>query len=527
MLCYVFRPKGSRVFRGRYRLSNGRRIYDVSLGVDKRHVAEAKLHKIRQEREAELLGQLPPRALREAAQMSFASHLDDYVADLAGQGRSRKHVALTRNRVGRLANACGWSFVHQVTPDSFSAWRAEQALAPKTTNEYLGLANAFFNWMQRHGRLAVNPLANVRKAETRGKERRVRRALSDDEIARLIRFSGKRALVYLIAAYTGLRRGEMKALRWSDVYLDATEPYLMTRASTSKNHKDEPLPLHPELVNALRPLRPASGEMTGKVFAGGVPSAKTLRRDLSAAGITATNGIGAQVDFHALRHTWCTTLQRYGVAPRVAQQVMRHSDGRLTSKIYTDAALLPLGHEIRKVKVPSLGASLNSGKTCPGVSKAGQVPAIASVSETPSHEEDGLVLATDDHTWPNAENGGEGGIRTHPPAPPSFDATAVCAPEKPKPSQGASLNLGDARPELAELVAIWPRLSVPLRAALLATARAAEHAASDQRERSPRDEASTGIRCEAGPSEGQGAPEGSEPAPSKQEERCGKEDDRA
>ncbi|MCR6655747.1 MAG: hypothetical protein NVV63_08005 [Opitutus sp.] len=128
--------------------------------------------------------------------MSFASHLDDYVADLAGQGRSRKHVALTRNRVGRLANACGWSFVHQVTPDSFSAWRAEQALAPKTTNEYLGLANAFFNWMQRHGRLAVNPLANVRKAETRGKERRVRRALSDDEIARLIRFSGKRALVY-------------------------------------------------------------------------------------------------------------------------------------------------------------------------------------------------------------------------------------------------------------------------------------------------------------------------------------------
>lgn len=168
----------------------------------------------------------------------------------------------------------------------------------------------------------------------------------------------------------------MKALLWSDVHLDTAEPFVLVRASTSKNKKTEPIPLHDELAQALRAYQGFRGFTSGKVFRHGVPTAKSLRRDLAACGIAAENDAGARVDFHALRHTYCTIMQRHGVAPRVAQQVMRHSDARLTEKAYTDVNLLPIFAELRKVKVPSLGASLNFGKTRPNPSQPVQTEVV-------------------------------------------------------------------------------------------------------------------------------------------------------
>ena len=144
---------------------------------------------------------------------------------------------------------------------------------------------------------------------------------------------------------------------------------------------------------------------------------KPISSHLADCGISHTSETGARVDFHALRHTWCTTLQRSGVGPRSAQQLMRHSDARLTEKGYTDVNLLPLFSEVRKVKVPSLGASLNFGKTRPN-----QSPVVQSVvieagtspdTETLEPEVESLVLSTVGTPWPEGENGGEGGIRTH------------------------------------------------------------------------------------------------------------------
>jgi integrase len=44
----------------------------------------------------------------------------------------------------------------------------------------------------------------------------------------------------------------------------------------------------------------------------------------------------------ALRVTFGTSLILSGAHPRVAQELMRHSDVRLTMKFYTDASKLPL-----------------------------------------------------------------------------------------------------------------------------------------------------------------------------------------
>ena len=51
--------------------------------------------------------------------------------------------------------------------------------------------------------------------------------------------------------------------------------------------------------------------------------------------------MGRKLDFHCLRYTFATKLARSGISQRLAQELMRHSDPRLTANIYTDVTMLP------------------------------------------------------------------------------------------------------------------------------------------------------------------------------------------
>lgn len=60
-----------------------------------------------------------------------------------------------------------------------------------------------------------------------------------------------------------------------------------------------------------------------------------LRKDLADAGIPDQDEQGKVIDFHSFRHTTGTWLAQAGVHPRVAQEIMRHSDINLTMSTYT------------------------------------------------------------------------------------------------------------------------------------------------------------------------------------------------
>ena len=94
------------------------------------------------------------------------------------------------------------------------------------------------------------------------------------------------------------------------------------------------------------------------VLPDGIPQNRLgLWKDFGKAGIERTDASGRKVDFHALRHTTCTLLQAAGVSARIAMEIMRHSEMRLTAKIYTDAGGLPTADGINKM--PSLFAVKN------------------------------------------------------------------------------------------------------------------------------------------------------------------------
>lgn len=366
MICMIYRRKRAtngkietaRLYRGRYRLDGETKITDVPLHTSDKRIAQQNLEKIVQQKQMEIAGMIPSEAKRHALQSPLLSHLKDYLADLTATGRDSEYIYIVEKQVQRLLNECKWTSLPEVTSDTFLRWRARQRKAPKTLNEYLASISSFLNWMERHERIDKNPLKHVQKVQVMGREVRLRRAFTDDEMRRLLQIAGERKIVYLMAVFTGLRRGELSKLLRTDLHLEAVQPAITVRASTTKNHKQAVIALHPDLVPELNTVLLSLPARETRLLAHLMPSMITFKADLKAAGIEFINAEGKRADFHSLRHTLGTNLARAGTFPRIAMEVMRHSDMKLTAKTYTDAGLLPVTDAV--TKLPSLLTSPSS-----------------------------------------------------------------------------------------------------------------------------------------------------------------------
>lgn len=330
----------------------------LSLGTSDKQVAERKRADKVAEFERERAGILAPKAMRETAGHEFAQLVEEFVQDVRARGKAARYADNLETRLQKLSAGCGWKKLRDVTAESFTTWRASQQLSPKTLNEYLNAASGLLNWLQRHGRVPANPLRAVGKVETRGRKTRQRRAFTEHELARLLQVAGVRKPVYVTAAYTGLRRGELEQLEWSDVHLeDVAQPFLEARASTTKNHQKATIQLHADAVAALLEHKARHGGKGDRVFV--VPTIETFRNDLERAGIAYKDAQGRVADFHSLRVTLCTNLQKAGVPQRVAQEIIRHSTPDLTAAVYTDTASLHTWSAIEKL--PSMEKGLYQG----------------------------------------------------------------------------------------------------------------------------------------------------------------------
>ena len=264
----------------------------------------------------------------------------------------------------------------KITPDSFTQWRASlDEMSARTKNHYLAEAKTFVNWMILQGRMTLNPLASVAKVDQTVRTR-VRRALTEAELVKLFEHSPHyRRVPYLMSARTGLRYGELSELVWGDIVLDGEKSHVLVRASISKNKKEARIPLIAELEQLVADFKPEGAKPMDRVFKEGVPRCVTLQKDLKAAGIPYVDERGRYADFHALRYTFNTWLQTNGVPPRMAQELMRHSDRRLTDQVYLDTSLLPLQECMRSMDGFGEWTQIwthISGKTCHLGSRVGE-----------------------------------------------------------------------------------------------------------------------------------------------------------
>ena len=417
MIDFIFKPKGSRIWRWKFRQqSEDGKIIDISLETPDKRCAEKRREELRKEKLFERDGLLMPKPLREAAQRELSNHLKDFLGDLRRRGKSDKYLANLEYRVGELTKSCHWSTVKDITADSFQTGsRQNDGLAAKTMNDYLEAVRCLLGWLIKNGRAQCNPLQTVEKVKVVEDKTRQRRAFTTAEFCRLLDAVPKnRKAIYLMAIHTGLRRSELAGLKPSDIHLNAVVPFVQVRASTTKNGKAVTMRLHQDVVVALRDLG-STGSSDEPIFSH-FPRIERFRRDLKLAGVQYRDDAGRVADFHSLRKTFCTNLANAGVASRVAMTLMRHSDRRLTDKVYTDENLLGKSSAIEAIpsyaNPASQGASQRMvayGQTeSPAVTLSGGVK----TTENPVNTGEIPGLAPYVTNGQNGNNGGSGGART-------------------------------------------------------------------------------------------------------------------
>ena len=175
--------------------------------------------------------------------------------------------------------------------------------------------------------------------------------------------------------------------------------------------------LHPDLVEALAALK-SRAVLSELVLADMLPSMAVFRRDLEKAGIPFLDASGRRADFHALRHTLCTNLGRADVPLPVRMEAMRHSDPKLTTRIYTDVSKPPTAKAF--VSLPSFkqGEYTQKYTQLPGAdgqnwSCSGTDGVTANADESVADKGDSHSLAQNDMVGQENKNGSKGRTRTY------------------------------------------------------------------------------------------------------------------
>jgi integrase len=351
--CHLRKNKRSPYWQMRYRLPNETKWRQESLGVREKQNAERLKIQFIIKLEKELVGIAPSELEITNAHLSLFELVEEYRDDLHALKRGDEYVKTTCQQVTTIAKDCCWMRVSDIKADGFTRWRSRNGQrSPRTLNLYLASLKAFLNWLIRTGRLESNLLDLVANVKTTNDIRRERRAFTDTEIRRLLTIAPpERRIVYLTAIHTGLRRGELFALEWRDMFVDEVPALMILRAETTKNDKREPVYLHPELVAELKAIRSDDVTPGQKVFVKISRMAK-FKQDLKAANIPYRDEFDRVADFHALRHTCNSRMAANGVPSTIAQQMMRHSDIKLTMGAYLDTKILPIAAHVNAL--PSL-----------------------------------------------------------------------------------------------------------------------------------------------------------------------------
>jgi integrase len=239
-----------------------------------------------------------------------------------------------------------------IAPRDLERWRSTIDASPRTKNKLIVCVGSIYRRAARVYGCTINPAAGVERL-------RVRRQLdvdvfSPEEVWALVRAaeSDQDAAIFLTAAFTGLRRGELLALRWRDVDFPGASirvraSYSLGALSTPKSGRVRAVPLAPDVAATLARLvgRERWTSADDLVFPGelgGYLDGSALRRRyleaLRRAGLR-------ELRFHDLRHTFGTRMIANADIVRV-QEWMGHADIQTTRRYlhcrpqHDDAALV-------------------------------------------------------------------------------------------------------------------------------------------------------------------------------------------
>ncbi len=308
-----------------------------------------------------LLGAPIDAAAKKTKTTTFGDYLDQQYGPWVVAER-KAGAATLANLKAQFANYLGkpLSAITAWNIEKFKADRLKSGTRPATVNRDLVRIKACLSKAVEWGVTADHPLRAVKRAKgeddsrvrflSQSEERRLRDALvKRDARLKNARASGNEwraergrdAMplfgkddfadhlhpLVLLAMNTGLRRGELFSLVWSDV--DVHRKILTVRGASSKSGRARHVPLNGEAIDAVRRWR-KTHKGDGLVFAGDTGNRMTNINKSWAALVTVAEL--KDFRFHDLRHHFASKLVMAAVDLYTVKELLGHSDFEMTQR---------------------------------------------------------------------------------------------------------------------------------------------------------------------------------------------------
>lgn len=237
--------------------------------------------------------------------------------------RSKNAYSLEKTLLAHVVGDFAALPLDLVTPAAVRAWlddrQAASGISDNTTNRLRAYLSGVFRLAIEHGQAVDNP---VRATRAKAVEAPPPRAFPAHYVPLLLSEVPKGwRLPVALAAYAGLRRGEIETLEWVNVDLVQGVLYVVK----TKTSRPRVVPIHPELRRYLGEA--GRGRVVPKAWWG--HSADIVRDALTRCGVDS-----AGVTFHGLRHVWASQwvacgaradlVELVGWGPRAGSVMQRH-----------------------------------------------------------------------------------------------------------------------------------------------------------------------------------------------------------
>jgi len=214
----------------------------------------------------------------------------------------------------------------------------------KTRYDRLIVVKQALKYLKRVGRIPSYPLESIRLSKP---ESQPQPCFTFKQVQSLLdRADDYHRPILATLAFAGLRFGEVRDLRWSDLLLGRGDTGFIRVSrggskDTPKDHESRLIPIHPQLRSLLDEL----AERNGQIFhdKDGVRSLSEKKLLLALKRLCETCGFENALKFklHSFRHFFCSAAAQNNVSNRYVMAWLGHSDSRIVDlyfKMFDDAA---------------------------------------------------------------------------------------------------------------------------------------------------------------------------------------------